>query len=237
MIFSLAVALPLCGFVSGCANLTKLQSDIDQVSASVADLRSSQAEQLADLGALRSDMRQLSGRLDELEHSQKMGLGSDLNAVRQDLNALKTRVPPPAIIPADALDDDQGRAVDLPQGVGGKFESALQNLREGQYVVAQGLLEESLDGVFGTSAAPMVLFWLGVAEEGMNQNEKAVKHYAEIITRYPKYRRTPLALLRQASVLIRLGDKKTASLSLKKLIADFPKSTEAARAKERLKDL
>jgi len=223
--------------VSGCANVAQLQSDVDRLSASLADLRSSQAEQFADLGTIKSDVRQLSGRLDELEHSQKAGLGSDLNAVRQDLNALKTRVPPPAIVPADALDEDQRRAAELPQEVGVKFESALQNIREGQFSVAQGLFEESLDSVYGTQAAPMMLFWLSVADEGANQNEKAVKHYAEIITRYPKYRRTPLALLRQASVLIRLGDKKTASLTLKKLIADFPKTAEAARAKERLKDL
>jgi TolA-binding protein len=217
--------------------VAQLQSDVDRLSASLADLRSSQAEQLADLGSLKSDVRTLSGRLDELEHSQKVGLGSDLNAVRQDLNALKSRVPPPAIVPSEALDEDQGRGADLPQGIGPKFENALQNIREGQFSVAQGLLEESLDGVYGTGAAPMVLFWLGVSEEGLNQNEKAVKHYAEIITRYPKYRRAALAHLRQASVLIRLGDKKTASLTLKKLINDFPKSTEAARAKERLKDL
>ncbi|NDC38194.1 MAG: hypothetical protein EBZ48_09095 [Proteobacteria bacterium] len=227
----------LLGLLPGCVNLTQLQSDVDRLSASLADLRSSQAEQLADLGSLKSDVRQLSGRLDELDHSQRVGLGSDLNAVRQDLNALKSRVPPPPIVPAEALDEDQNRVADLPQIVSAKFESALQNLREGRFSVAQGLLEESLDGVYGTAAAPMVLFWLGVSEEGMNQNEKAVKHYAEIITRYPKYRRTALAHLRQASVLQRLGDKKTASLTLKKLIAEFPKSAEAARAKERLKEL
>jgi len=222
---------------SGCVNTAQLQSDVDRLSASLADLRSTQAEQLADLGTIKSEVRILSGRLDELEHSQKVGLGGDLSSVRADLETLKSRVPPPAIVPADALDEDQGKGGSLPPEVAPKFESGMANIRKGEFSIAKGLLEETLDAVYGTPDAPLVLFWLGIAEEGLAQNERAVKHYAELITRYPKFRRVPLALLRQASVLIRLGDKKTANLTLKKLIADFPKSNEAGRARERLKDL
>ena len=116
-----------------------------------------------------------------------------------------------------------------------KFESALQNIRQGKFTPAVGALEDAADSVHGTAQAPMVLFWLAVAQEGANANEEAVRRYIEITTRYPKSRRAPLALLRQASVMVRLGDAKTAKLSLKKLVSDYPKSEEAARAKEKLK--
>jgi TolA-binding protein len=88
-----------------------------------------------------------------------------------------------------------------------------------------------------TEWAPMVLFWKGVAMEGKNNPRGALEFYLAITTQHSKSERAAAALLRQGSVLIRIGDKKTARLVFNKLVADFPKSAEAARARDRLKDL
>ena len=71
----------------------------------------------------------------------------------------------------------------------------------------------------------------------MADNGKALAAYHEVVTKYPKHQRAALALYRQALVFIRLKDSKTAGLTLRKLIAEFPGSSEAAQAKEKLKDL
>jgi TolA-binding protein len=57
-----------------------------------------------------------------------------------------------------------------------------------------------------------------------------------VLAKFPKSGRAPLALLRQGSLMIRLGDAKTAKVVFKKLVADYPKSAEASRARERLKE-
>jgi len=64
-----------------------------------------------------------------------------------------------------------------------------------------------------------------------------LRAYTEVATRFPKSNRAPTALYRQALVLVRLGDRKTATLSLRKLVDDYPKSPEAQMAKDKIKEL
>ena len=224
--------------LSACAPQNqKLNSSVDQLTTSLNDLRSLQAEQVAQIDSMRAAVRDLSGRVDLLEHKQQGEITSDLSAVKQDLSAMKNRMPPPAIVPAEALEEDEQVADLFPTEVAQKYIDALGRIREGKFQVSMGILEEVLDVANGAKVAPYAIFWLALSEEGANQNARAVQHYAEIISRYSKHKRAPLALLRQGSVLIRMGDTKAAKLTLKKLVADFPKSSEAVRARDRLKGL
>jgi TolA-binding protein len=93
---------------------------------------------------------------------------------------------------------------------------------------------EQLDG---TDRAAVPLFWEGVAFDGLHDDRQALRAYAEVVSRYPKSQRAPSSLLRQASVLVRLGDPKAARLSLQKLLDDYPRAPEAAIAKDKLRDL
>ena len=51
-----------------------------------------------------------------------------------------------------------------------------------------------------------------MAADGLGDNRRALAAYGEMIADYPKHPRASLALLRQGSVFIRLGDVNTARL-------------------------
>jgi TolA-binding protein len=215
----------------------KLRMDLDQAEQSINDLRSFQAEQTTQIESLRNEIRTLTGRLDLIEHTNSNQLGTDLTNLRNDLSTLKKRVPPPAGVPVEQLEADEVLAGSLPEEMGKLFSDALQKIREGQFDNAVPVLRNTLDLSYGKDWSANVLFWLGVTYEFLSDNRNALASYNEITTRFTKHPRAPLALFRQSDVLGKIGDKATAKLSFKKLIADYPKSREAALAKDKLKNL
>jgi len=183
-------------------------------------------------------VRSLAGRVEELEYLQRARLGSDISALKQNISSLQRRVPPPAIVPLAALEADESLAQKLPRPeVAKDFGAALQKLREGAFSEALTLLDSAYDKNYGEQGTVEIVFWRGIAYEGMGENRKALEAYGQLITAFPETPRKSLALLRQGSVLIRMGDTRTAGLTFRKLIADYPRSAEAAQARERLKDL
>lgn len=217
--------------------MTKIKQDMGKLTQSMSDIRNYQAEQTTQLESLRSEVRDLTGRLDMIEHSQTSRIGSDISNLKNDLTTLRRRVPPPKLVPEGPLEADEVLVSSLPDEVGRLLNDSLQNLREGNYEVAVPALRSALDESAGKDWSANILFWLGVAYDGLNDNRNALASYHEIVSRFGKNPRAPMALSRQASVFLRLGDKSSAKLTLKKLIADYPKSDEVALAKDRLKNL
>ncbi len=229
----------LCGVllsVTSCAP-ADLGDDMRRVQSSLSDVRAFQAEQTTRISSIETELRQLSGRLEELEFSQKKNIGGDLSTLKQDLTDLKKRVPPPPVVPLAALEKDEGAISRMPEEVSSYLSPALQNIREGKFGEAQNLLKDALEISRGTEWAADVLFWTGVSYEGTDDHKDALQAYHGVVTDFPKHKKAALSLLREASVFVKLGDKKMAKVTLNKLIADFPKSEEAQAAKVRLKDL
>jgi TolA-binding protein len=226
----------LVSMLSGCAAYD-LGKKVSRLERSISDLRSLQAEQTESLQSLDSQLKLVAGRLEELEFSSNRRIGSDLTALKDDLSALRKRIPPPPGVPTAELESDESWAKNLNDETQRLFLDSLGMIREGKFADAVSLLENASDQSQGTDKAGPILFWLGVAHDGLIDNKGALRAYTEGISQYPKNHRAPSSLLRQSDVFVRLGDKKTAQLSLRKLIDDYPKSPEVLEAKERLRQL
>jgi TolA-binding protein len=204
---------------------------------SIADLRAMQSEQTDALNSLDSQLRALAGRVEELEFSQNKRIGTEVSALKEDLSNLKRLVPPPAAVPVPELEADEAWASNLPAEQAQIFVDALGLVREGKFADALPLLKEISERNAGTPKGAVPLFWQGIAHDGLADNRGALRAYTEVATRFPKSNRAPTALYRQALVLVRLGDRKTATLSLRKLVDDYPRSPEAPMAKDKIKEL
>ncbi|MCB0310242.1 MAG: tetratricopeptide repeat protein, partial [Bdellovibrionales bacterium] len=143
---------------------------------------------------------------------------------------------PPALVPLAALEEDELLASSMTGEAGRLFLDGLSHLRTGQFGDSLAALQEALALGYNQPWYPNVLFWIGVANEGLVDNRSALRAYHELSSRYPKSSRTPLTLLRQGSVLVRLSDSSTARLTFEKLVAQYPQTTEAEIARKRLKD-
>lgn len=238
MKIKILITLTLVLLLSACSDeMNKMKLDIKRIDGGLTDLRGFQSEQTTKIADLETQVRELSGRIEELQYAQNQKLGNTLDTLKSDLSNLQRRVPPPAVVPVSLLEEDEGAVGKLPSEIATQVSTALQALREGKFDKSLGYWQEVLDLSVGTEWAALALFWTGVSYEGSGDNKKAMEAYHDLVTRYPKYARAAVVMNRQASLLIRSGDKKMAKLILNKLIADYPKSPEAARAKERLKEL
>jgi TolA-binding protein len=235
-IFGSLVLLGLVCSLPGCAAYD-LGKKVSRLERSISDLRALQAEQSESLQSLDSQLKLVAGRLEEFEFSSNRRLGSDLTALKDDLSALRKRIPPPPGVPTAELEADESWARSLSDEPQRLFLDSLTMMREGKFADAIPLLENASEQTQGSDKAGPVLFWLGVAHDGLLDNRGALRAYAGSISEYPKSHRAPSSLLRQAEVFLRLGDKKTAQLSLRKLLDDYPKSPEIVEAKERLRAL
>ncbi len=222
--------------LSGCSSYD-LGKKVTRLERSIADLRTLQSEQGDALNSLDSQIKLLAGRLEELEFAQSRKIGTDITALRDDLSELRKRIPPPAGVPTAELEADEVWANRLNEEVRKLFIDSLGMIREGKFGDAVSLLENAAEQTEGSEYAGPVLFWLGVTFDGLLDNKGALRSYAASISQYPNSHRAPASLLRQADVFVRLGDKRTAQLSLRKLIDDYPKAPEVVEAKERLRQV
>jgi len=78
---------------------------------------------------------------------------------------------------------------------------------------------------------------MGVAYYGLHDCKNAVNSYLTAATKFPDSNTAPNALLGTSICYQELGDMTKAKKTLKQLIAKYPKSPMAPRAKKRLKSL
>src|SRR5690606_8318452 len=135
------------------------------------------------------------GRLETLEHKQNVRIGSEVSELREGLSELKRRVPPPPIVPVVTLEEDETRARSFPSSVAAPVAMGLDRLREGSFPGALAALQDATDAAAGDQATtPYLLFWSALAHEGLVDNERAVRGYAELVARYPTHARTASGL-------------------------------------------
>lgn len=248
----------LAGLLSACAGQSgRSMNDITRLQRELADLRSFQAEQTAQISALTSELKGINGRVEELEFNRNRAQNSALLGSAPspqgglvpfgsegkapvgfaEAQPNQPKPVPPPIVPVQELEQDEQMTAALSSEAGRLFYQGLSQLRRAAFSEALALLQEALASSYNTELYPFLLFWVGVSNDAMGDNRSALRAYHELTSGYGKHQRTPLGLLREGSVFIRLRDSASAKLTFEKLIADFPKSAEAAQAKVRLKDV
>ncbi|MBX7143256.1 MAG: hypothetical protein K1X79_02285 [Oligoflexia bacterium] len=212
--------------------------EMGRVQNDIGDVRSNQAGISTQVSRLDADLRQLAGRVDEIEHALTRNTSqSEISALREEILRMQRRLPPPSIVPIAALEEDEEAALRFPEETAQPLAEALSAIRIGEFSKAAEQLEYARQSQPSSTASALITFWSAILFEGLADFRSALNAYYDFTQRFPKHSRAALVLLRQSSVLVRLGDQKTAGLVLKKLISEFPKSAEADRAKEKLKGL
>jgi len=80
-------------------------------------------------------------------------------------------------------------------------------------------------------------FWMGEIYYQEKWYEKAILEYQKVIETYPNGNKVPAALLKQGMAFLELNDKTNASLILKELTKKYPDSPEAKLALKKLSEL
>ncbi|MDZ7698298.1 MAG: tol-pal system protein YbgF [Deltaproteobacteria bacterium] len=238
-----------------------------KLNAELGTVRERQANNVAEINELRSEVRRLSGQVEENNHWIKRSVDRD-TAERDDLEkriselkiqiaALEAKVDqfyahlglkPPAVQEVAATEQDsppEKKPAPLEPVQEQPDVSPEQRLydvnqglfKNGEYESAISGFKNFLDKYPKSALADNAQFWIGECYMNLGQYEQAILAYQQVIKKYPKGNKVANALLRQAKAFYEINDRTSSKLLLKKLIRKYPKSKEAAVAKKRLAEM
>jgi TolA-binding protein len=232
------ITLSLLSFGSGCSSTVGREEVINRefsaVEAGMAAIRSTSLSQTRQMEDLQISIKKLQGRVEELEERTSKEFGKEVKNLKSALDTLQKRVPPPSVVPEVAFEKSLASAGALPLEIAPDFKAALQFIRAGDFSAATEHLERALLSVSGKSYTPEILFWLGVAYDGQEDDRQALVMYHKIVTEHVKSPLVPAALLRQARVFERMRDAEAERTVLKNLINNYPRSPEAQEARVKI---
>ncbi|HYJ31638.1 MAG TPA: tol-pal system protein YbgF [Candidatus Binatia bacterium] len=244
----LALALVLAGAAAGCApgnyyrdtqaqldSLLTTQADlvrrVDRLDRKLEETRGGMSSTRA---STETNLAKLSERLDvvvsQLERNQErmQDFGLKIDTVRQRMNAADSARVAQGMAPADTsgiLDPEQA------------YQAAYSDYAAGRYKLAGEAFREFLRHYPNTEVSDNAQYWIGESLYAQGDFPSAIIEFRAVVDNYPKGDKVPAALLKIGIANARLNNTAEARKSFDQVIRKYPRSPEAALAKERLAQL
>lgn len=212
--------------------------------ADVASVRKMSADIQATIDSTKSEMQALNGKLDDTTLAVKKPT-EDLARYREDADkriiALEERILKQQAT-LDALtkkmaEQPKVKKEEAPAAPDSLYLKGLDSLKAGEVATAREQFTKFLEQNPKHELAANAHYWIGETHYSEKNYESAILSYQDVIKNYPGKEKVVAAMLKQAMAFEEIKDSKSAKYVLKKLIEGFPKSEEAKKAKEMLKEI
>lgn len=208
----------------------------------VANVRKLSADIQATIDSTMTDMQAMNGKIDDMSISIKKPT-EDLARYREDADkriiALEDRI----IRLQSTIDEltkkmgELARAKEVPVTPDSAYMKGLDTFKAGDMPAAREIFTRFLEQYPQHDLAANAHYWIGETHYSEKSYEPAILAFQEVIKNFPTKDKVPAAMLKQAMAFDALNDSKSAKYVLKKLGEAFPKSDEAAKAKDLLKEI
>jgi len=208
----------------------------------VAEVRKLSADIQATIDSTKTEMQAMNGKLDDMSISLKKPT-EDLARYREDADkriiALEERI----IRLQSTLDEltkkvgELAQAKEVPPTPDSVYMKGLDTFKSGDMPAAREIFTKFLELYPQHDLAANAHYWIGETHYSEKSYEPAILAFQDVIKNFPTKDKVPAAMLKQAMAFNAINDTKSAKYVLKKLEEAFPKSDEAAKAKELLKTI
>ena len=220
------------------ARIAHLEKDMKTVEQAIGTPDSGLRKQVVDMSltdeARDAKIKEILGRLDELESQ----LRTYWSEVRGELKDLKAAQQPAAQNPVQGPVQDQVQPQDQPAAktnTDDSYKRGFDAFQKGSYNEALPLFAQYVKENRDAPLVPNAYFWMGESYMNMKNYEKAILQFQDVIERFPKSDKAPKAMLRQAEAFAGLGDKKSSTTLLRRVVVLSPKSEQARVATRELR--
>ena len=205
---------------------------------------------------LRSENQALRGELDKLRYdstnsdNRQRELYVDLDRRLQSIEAAPRAAAPPPVVnapPVAAASNGaapaRGAAPPAPapaRPVGSdqqNYQAAFDLIQARKYEDASRAFRDFLTAFPQSSLADNAQYWLAETHYVRRQFRDALPEFMRVTTQYPQSGKMPDALLKIGYCQVELGDKAAARTSLQQVMRQFPDTTAARLASQRLEQL
>jgi tol-pal system protein YbgF len=229
----LLASLPGLSGCVGLAEFRKLQYEVRQMKAGTGT-SGRIADVSAELEALREQIAQLEGRVEENEHQTEKAL-EEAKAARMAAAQGGVAAAPPgasaddptAGLPMEASASEEVRS----------YRAAYDAWRANQHQVCIDRFGQFLQSFPTSQYADDAAFWLADCYFKQGDLKTAILRFDDVATRYPKSDKASEALYRQGEALLKLGPNfgKAAEKAFERVVKEYPQSQRAQDAQQQLK--
>jgi len=214
-----------------------------------------QAETLrGEVTTLRGEIEVLQRQIDDLRDQQRQ-IYLDLDERLLGLEANPTDGTSPDSLPTTGTSNDTedltnstessvgdlsdtATAPEQPQGDSqAAYNQAFDTLREGDYASSASAFEQFLTDYPNAELAANARYWLGESYYVVRSFSQALTHFQAVIDNHPDSNKRPDALLKIGFVHFEQGRLDAARSALQQVISDYPDTTAANLAGQRLDQL
>jgi tol-pal system protein YbgF len=205
--------------------LGKLDAQVEQAQRVQIDLNNQIEALKAEIAKLRGQVEVLTYELEAATKRQKdfyLDLDNRLRAVESHAAAAAAQPAQPELDPAAESRD---------------YEAALNLLKGGKYAEAQVAFEGFIKTWPKSSFLPAAHYWAASAAFQTKAYSRAAELYRQVQAQWPDDPRAPEALLGLANTQQVQGDAKGAKKTLDTVVAQYPGTSSADTARQRLKQM
>jgi TolA-binding protein len=235
------------------AEQVEREKRIETMSEQMKDSQGLVADMVDDLKELKNQINKLNGRLEELEHkngqmnpetltkmndsvtmlkAQQETSSTQLNQIQNELKEQRAFIEK---VTSSLSSQASGSTKSQKKSAKTELNHALELIKKDAFADARAELEPLIDHSDLTPGEKnKVLFGLGKVEYFTKNHEKSMVYFSKIYTRFPKASLAPSCLLFIGRNLEKMNKKDEAKEAFKKVIEDYPGTTEAKEAKKEL---
>jgi tol-pal system protein YbgF len=233
-------------------SIDALQKDSMTSAEAIAALRKSQADSGADFTALKDQIQQLRGLLEELRKDFSAAAAKSNQRdeeIREKLNNVSFKVnfienfldigKKEEIGEAAEKNGKQKTAAkDSPKtATESLYSDAYDEFKAGKYEKARNDFQNYLKRFPSSEHADDAQFWIGESYYYEKKYEKAILEYDKVVKNYAEGNKVPYALMKQGLAFLKLGDNASAKLILQQVIKDYPDTNQARIARATLLEI
>jgi tol-pal system protein YbgF len=217
--------------------LFELASQIEQLKQQLADMRGQMevlSNQIATIDKKQRDFYlDLDSRLKRLEPGTAPAADAGA-AEAAPVAAAPTPAAPATSAPSNKAPADPRQAAILAAAEKRDYDAANALFKRGEYTKAINAFQTFIDTYPASSSAASAQYWIGLAHYNVRNLTAAMAAQQAVLTRYPDSPKVPDAMLTMAAIQSDRGDGGKARQTLEDLVAKYPSSEAAGKARTRL---
>jgi tol-pal system protein YbgF len=190
----------------------------------------SQLDMVSEMGQLRSELQSVLGSLETLTRTVTVEQGTMVSGIEQQIQSLSDRLA--RFEPQSFVIDNQTVLVDAKEK--SAFEAAQGLLASGATEAAAAAFDEFSRRFPESALRPWALNFEGAAHYLRKNYKPSISALSELYKKYPGHARVPESLLTLAASQAESGQTRAARNTLDLLLKEFPSTSQAATAKNRL---
>jgi tol-pal system protein YbgF len=196
---------------------TRIDNKSDK--SATIDMLNQNEQTMQEIARLRGQIETLANQLANVQKSQK-DFYADLDSRMKKLE------------PQQATID--GRTADVMPSEKQSYDTAMELFKSGDYKAAAGALQDFVKRYPQSAYAANAQYWLGNAYYAQRDYKNAIAAQEGVVSNYGSSPKAADAMLNIATNYRELGDDKAERKALQQLVKQFPDSSAAGTAKDRL---